>query len=105
MNHKYIGNYFFGLSVTDDRRVDHQLTEEEIIFCYQAEKLLYSAMKQFMPTSADGKQERLYLVPPINKLFLQKNSPSPIHANCYETTDMYPVIGVHFDIQNPKIND
>ena len=26
----------FGLSVPDDRRVDHQLTEEEIIFCDQA---------------------------------------------------------------------
>ena len=36
MNHKYIGNGFFGLSVTDDRRVEHQLTEEEIILCDQA---------------------------------------------------------------------
>ena len=57
INHMYIGNeyagrgnvyfdrgkassqcqnrqkYFVGLSVTDDRRVDHKLTEEEIIFC------------------------------------------------------------------------
>ena len=55
MNHKYIGNIFFGLYVPDDRIVDHQLTEEEIIFCYQADKLLYTAMKQLMPTSDDGK--------------------------------------------------
>ena len=32
------GRYtFFGLSVTDDCRVGHKLTEEEIIFCDQAE--------------------------------------------------------------------
>ena len=79
INHKYIGNedasrgnvyfdigkassqcqkrqkYFFGLSVPDDRRVGHKLTEEEIIFSNQAEKLLYTDMKQLMPTSADGK--------------------------------------------------
>ena len=55
MNHKYIGNIFFGLYVPDDRIVDHQLTEEDIILCDQAEKLLYNAMKQLMPTSADGK--------------------------------------------------
>ena len=58
MNHKYIGNedagsgnvYFdrgkdsfkcqkrhiFLLSIPDGRRVDHQLTEEEIILCDQA---------------------------------------------------------------------
>ena len=36
MNHKYIGNYFFGLSVPDDRIVYHQLTEEGIILCDQA---------------------------------------------------------------------
>ena len=53
MNHKYIGNDFFGLSVQDDRIVDHQLTEEDIILCDQAEKLLYTAMKQLMPTSYD----------------------------------------------------
>ena len=46
MNHKYIGNDFFGLSVPDDRRVDHKITEEEIIFCDQAEKLLYTTMKK-----------------------------------------------------------
>ena len=40
-----------------------------------------------------------------NNMPLQKNSTSPIHANCYETTDMDHVLGVHFDIQNPKIND
>ena len=55
MNHKYIGNGFFGLSVPDDRIVDHQLTEEDIILCDQSEKLLYTAMKQLVPTSADGK--------------------------------------------------
>ena len=62
-------------------------------------------MTQLMPTSADGKWERLYLVPPRNKLFIQKNSTSPIHANHYETTDMDHVLGVHVDSHNPKIND
>ena len=47
---------FFGLSIPDDHRVDHQLTEEDIILCDQADKLLYNAMKQLMPTSADGKE-------------------------------------------------
>ena len=46
---------FFGLSVPDDCRVDHQLTEEEIILCEQSEKLLYTAMKQFIPTYDDVK--------------------------------------------------
>ena len=96
---------FFGLSVPDDRRVDHQLTEEEIIFCDQAEKLLYTTMKKFMPTSADGKEYNLYLVPPRNKLFLQKNSTSPIHATRYATTDMDHVLGEYVDIQNPNIHD
>ena len=54
-NHKYIGNKFFGLPVPYNRIVDHQLTEEDIILCDQAEKLLYNAMKQLMPTSDDGK--------------------------------------------------
>ena len=85
--------------------MDHQLTEEEIIFCDQVEKLLYTAMKQLMPTSADGKAEHLYIVPPRNKLFLKKNSTSPIHATRYATTDMDHVLGVHVDSQNPKIND
>ena len=35
---------FKKLSVLDELRVDHQLTEEEIIFCDQAEKLLYTAI-------------------------------------------------------------
>ena len=94
-----------GLSVTDDHRVDHQLIEEEIIFCDQAEKLLYTDMKQLMQTSGDGKEEHLYLVPPRNKLFLQKNSASPIHETLYATTDMDNVLGVHVDIQNPKSHD
>ena len=55
-----------------------------------------------MPTSDDGKEEHLYLLPPSNKLFQQKNSPSPIHETCYTTKDMNHVIGVHVDIQNPK---
>ena len=62
-------------------------------------------MKKLMPISSDGKQQHLYLVPPRNKLFLKKNSTSPIHATFYETTDMDPVLGVHVDSQNPKIND
>ena len=41
---------FFGLSIIDYCRVDHQLTGEDIIFCDQSEKLLYTAMKQLMPT-------------------------------------------------------
>ena len=45
----------FGLSIPDERIVDHQLTEEDIILCDQAEKLIYTVMKQLMPTSADGK--------------------------------------------------
>ena len=55
MNYKYIGNDVFGLSVPYYRIVDHQLTEEDIILCEQAEKLLYTAMKQLMPTSDNGK--------------------------------------------------
>ena len=82
MNHKYIvnedadrGNVYFDrgkassqcqkrqkyflLSVPDDRRVYYQLTEEDIILYDQAEKLLYTDMKQLIPTSADGKEEQL----------------------------------------------
>ena len=44
-------------------------------------------------------------MPPRNKLFLQKNSTSPIHATLYATTDMDHVLGVHVDSQNPNIND
>ena len=62
-------------------------------------------MKPLMPTSAYGKQEHLYLVPPRNKLFLQKNSTSTIHETRYATTDMDHVLGVHVDSQNPNIND
>ena len=58
-----------------------------------------------MPTSDDGKEEHLYLVSPINKLFLKKNSIFPIHETRYATTDMDHVIGVHVDSHNPKIND
>ena len=49
------GRNIFGLSVPDYRRVDHQLIEEYIVVCDQAEKLLYTAMKQLIPTSDDGK--------------------------------------------------
>ena len=62
-------------------------------------------MKQFMPTYDDGKEEHLYLMPPRNKLLLQKNSTSPIHATRYATTDMDYVLGVHVDSQNPNIHD
>ena len=95
---------FLGLSVPDDRIVDHQLTEKEILFCDQAELLVYTGMKTLMPTSADGKKEHLYIVPPRNKLFLQKNSTSPINATRYATTDMDHVLGVHVESQNPKIH-
>ena len=93
------------MSVPDDCRVDHQLTEEENILCDYSEKLLYNAMKQLMPTYADGKEEQLYLVPPRNKLFLQRNSTYPILAIIYATTDIYHVLGLHVDSQNPNIND
>ena len=96
---------FFGLLVPDDHRLDHQLTEEDIIFFDQAQKLLYTDMKQLMPTSAYCKEEHLYLVPPRNKLFLQKNSTSSIHATRYATKYMDHVVGVHVDSKNPKIND
>ena len=59
-------------------------------------------MKQLMPTSSDGKWEHLYLVPPRKKLFLQKNSTSPIHATRYATTDMDCVLGAHVESQKPK---
>ena len=62
-------------------------------------------MKQLMPTSADGKAEHLYIVPPRNKLFLKKNSTSPIHATRYATTDMDHVLGVHVDSHKPKIDE
>ena len=57
-----------------------------------------------MPTSADGKEEHLYLVPPRNKLFLQENSTSTSHETCYATIYMYHVLSVHGDIQKPKIH-
>ena len=95
----------FVLSVLDDRIVDHQLTEEEIIFCDQAQKIIYNTMEKLMPTSADGKQEHLYLVPTRNKLSLQKNSTSPIHATCCATKYMDHVLCVQLDSQNPNIND
>ena len=84
--------------------MDHKITEEEIIFCDQAYKLIYTAMKNLMPTSTDGKEDHLYLVHPRNKLFLQKNNTSPIHATRYATTDMDHVLGVHIDSHNSKIN-
>ena len=92
------------MSVTDDHRVEHQLTEEYIILCDQAEKILYTAMKTFMPTSDDGNEGHLYLVPPRKKS-LQKNITYPIDATRYATTDMDHVIGVHVDSQNTNIND
>ena len=55
-------------------------------------------------TSADGKEEHLYLVPPRNKLPLQKNSDYPTHATRYSTTYMYHLLGVNVDSQNPNIN-
>ena len=58
-----------------------------------------------MPTSDDGKEEHLYLVPPRNKLFLHKNRTYPIHATHYATTYMYHVLGVHAYSQNSKIHD
>ena len=64
------GRNIFLLSVPDDRRVYHQLTEEDIIFYEQADKLLYNEMKKLIPPSADGKEEHLYLVFPRNKLLL-----------------------------------
>ena len=39
------------------------------------------------------------------KLFLQKNSTSPIHATRYATTDTDHVLGVHVDSQNPNTHD
>ena len=44
-------------------------------------------------------------MPPRNKLFLQKNSTSPIHATRYATKYMDNVLGVHVDSQNPNIHD
>ena len=99
------GRRIFELSVPNDRRVDHQITEEGIILRDQAEKLLYTAMKQLMPTSHDGKEEHLYLVPPRNKVFLQKSSTGPIHKTSYATIDTDHVLGVHVDSQNPKFHD
>ena len=99
------GGNIFGLSVPDDCRVEHQLTEEELIFCDQAEKLLYTAIKQLMPKCFDGKEEHLYLLPPRNKQLLQKNITSPIHATRYATTDMDHVLGVRVDSHNTKIHD
>ena len=64
------GRKKIGFSVPDDQRVYHQLRKEDVILCDQAEKLLYTAMKQLMPTYYDGREENLYLVPPKNKLFL-----------------------------------
>ena len=62
-------------------------------------------MKQLMPTSSDGKAEHLYLVMTRNKLFLQKNSVSPIHTNRYATTHMDHVLAVHVDSHNSNIHD
>ena len=93
------------MSIPDDCGVEHQLTEEDIIFCDQEDKLLYTAMEQLIPAYADGKEDHLYLVTPRNKRFLQKNSTSPIHATGYATIEMDHVLGVHVDSQNPNIHD
>ena len=85
--------------------MEHQLTEEDIIFCDKAEKLLFTAMKTNFPTSADGKEEHLILVPPRNNPFLHKIITSSIHETRYATTDMYHVLGVNVDSQNPNIHD
>ena len=61
-------------------------------------------MKKLMPTSYGGKEEHFYLVSTINKIFLHKNSTSPIHTTCYATTDMDIVLGVHVDSQKPNIH-
>ena len=58
-----------------------------------------------MQTYSDGEEENLYLVPTRNKLLLQKNILSPIHATRYATTDMDNLLGVNFDSQNPKVHD
>ena len=58
-----------------------------------------------MPTSADGKEENLYILHPRNKLFRQKNITYPIHATRYATTYMDHLIGVNVDSQNPNIHD
>ena len=70
-----------------------------------ADKLLSTDMKQLMPTSADGKEENLYILHPRNKLFRQKNITYPIHATLYATTYMDHLIGVNVDSQNPNIHD
>ena len=93
------------MSVPDDRRVEHQLTEEYIILCEQAEKLLYTAMTQLMPTYSDGKEEHLYLVLHRKNLSLYKSSTSPICATRYATKDIDRVLSVHADSQNPKIHN
>ena len=58
-----------------------------------------------MPASADGKEDHLYLVPPRNNIFLQKNNTSLIHATCHATTDMDHELGVYVGSQNPNIHD
>ena len=45
----------FWISVLDDRIVNHHLTEEDVVLCDQVEKLLYTAMKQLIPTYDDVK--------------------------------------------------
>ena len=62
-------------------------------------------MKQLIHKYADGEDEHLYLVPPRNTLFLQKNSTSPIHATRYATTDIDHILVVHVDSQNPNTHD
>ena len=42
---------------------------------------------------------------PRNKLLLHKNNTSPIHATCYANIDIYHVLGLHVDSQNPNIHD
>ena len=84
--------------------MDHQLTEQEIRFCDQADQLQYTAMKLLIPTSAHGMEEKLYILPPINNLLPHKNSTSAIHATCYATIDMDHVLSVNVDSQNPKIH-
>ena len=68
------------------------------------ETTLYSYEK-LVPTSANGKEEHLYLIPPKNNLFLHKNSSYTFHETLYATTDIDRVLGVHVDIQNPIIHD
>jgi hypothetical protein len=91
---------YFGLAAPADKVVDSLMSQEHKDFCEKTEKLIYCCMKVAMPL-ARGHEDHLYLIPPRNKFFLQKQS-LPIHAARYLENNPAHGTNIHCDMQNRK---